>query len=429
MSDLLAAWRDRVREATSAGTPLRIVGGGTMDFYGQRLAGEIFEVAGHTGIVDYDPTELVITARCGTPLAEIEQTMAKSGQMLAFEPPRFGPKATLGGSVAAGLSGPRRPYAGAVRDLVLGLRLLDGRGDELAFGGRVMKNVAGFDVSRLVAGSLGTLGVILEVSLKCLPLPRAETTLTFELAADEALRRLNGWNVAPLPLSGSCWHDGRLHVRLSGAESAVTAAARRLGGEPLEDAARYWAAVRNQTHDFFAPFRDNPRPSRFPMARRRYGGFRCARLRRSPVSAARRWSNGAARCAGWPRRANRMRNTRADGRRRTAATRRCSAARTSPPACSIRCLRRCWRCISVLKAALDPAGIFNPGRMYAELLSGSASRRFHPGHARWPRCRVDSASLRALRLLHGHLSDLPVAGRRARRTARPDLPDQADARG
>ena len=367
MSDLLAAWRDRVRAATAAATPLRIVGGGSMDFYGQRLAGEIFEVSGHAGIVDYDPTELVITARCGTPLAEVEQTMAQSGQMLAFEPPHFGPNATLGGSIAAGLSGPRRPYAGAVRDLVLGLRLLDGRGDELAFGGRVMKNVAGFDVSRFIAGSLGTLGVILEVSLKCLPLPRAETTRTFELAADEALRRLNSWNAAPLPLSGSCWHDGRLHVRLSGAESAVAAAARRLGGEPLDDAVRYWAAVRDQTHAFFAPFRAQlaagseveQAPALWRLSVRAtapsagFGGQTMIEW-----GGALRWlvaadAQDAQHARGWAA-AHGGHATLFRGTDKSAGV-----FHPLPPALLALHQR--------LKAALDPAGIFNPGRMYSEL--------------------------------------------------------------
>ena len=156
MNDLIAAWRERIRAAAAMQTPLRIVGGGSKDFYGQELCGERFEAASYRGIVDYDPTELVITARCGTPLAEVERTLSEGRQMLAFEPPHFGPHATFGGCIAAGLSGPRRPYAGAVRDVVLGVLLLDGRGDELSFGGRVMKNVAGFDISRLVAGSLGS---------------------------------------------------------------------------------------------------------------------------------------------------------------------------------------------------------------------------------------------------------------------------------
>src|SRR6266567_3175868 len=231
MNSVIEAWQDRVRDAAQSQTPLRIVGGGSKDFYGQELAGDEFRTMAYTGIVDYDPTELVVTARCGTPLAALERTLAESGQMLVFEPPHFGSEATLGGCIACGLSGPRRPYAGALRDVVLGIRLLDGRGDDLSFGGRVMKNVAGFDVSRLIAGSLGTLGVILEASLKCSPLPQAETTLAFELDPHEALSKINEWSAAPNPLSGSCWHAGVLHVRLAGAEVAVSAAARRLGGE------------------------------------------------------------------------------------------------------------------------------------------------------------------------------------------------------
>ena len=251
MNDLVGSWRERIRAAAAAHAPLRIVGGGTKDFYGQDLVGERFETAAHRGIVDYDPTELVITARCGTPLLEIEQALATGRQMLAFEPPHFGSNATLGGCVAAGLSGPRRPYAGAVRDVVLGVYLLDGRGDDLSFGGRVMKNVAGFDVSRLITGSLGTLGVVLEVSLKCLPLPRTEQTVALEMNADDALRCFNEWGAMPLPLSATCWVDGRAAVRLSGAESAVASAARRIGGEVLPDATAFWADVREQRHAFF----------------------------------------------------------------------------------------------------------------------------------------------------------------------------------
>ena len=240
-----------MRAAAQSQSPLRIVGGGSKDFYGQELHGEIFRSGANAGIIDYDPTELVVTARCGTRLSELERILGEGGQMLAFEPPHFGDAATLGGCIACGLSGPRRPYAGAVRDVVLGIRLLDGRGDDLSFGGRVMKNVAGFDVSRLITGSLGTLGVILEASLKCLPLPQAETTLVFELDPHEALSKINEWSAAPNPLSGSCWHAGVLHVRLSGAEGAVTAAVRRLGGEACAGAGEFWRTGREQTHRFF----------------------------------------------------------------------------------------------------------------------------------------------------------------------------------
>ena len=181
-------------------------------------------MSANAGIVDYDPTELVITARGGTKLAEIEVAMAESGQFIGFEPPHFGSDATLGGCIATGLSGPRRPYAGAVRDFVLGVRVLDGKGDDLRFGGRVMKNVAGFDVSRLMTGALGTLGILLEVSLKCLPKPKAETTLRFEMPGPKAIHKINEWSGLPLPLSARV-HEDQLYVRLSG-QAAVRAASK-----------------------------------------------------------------------------------------------------------------------------------------------------------------------------------------------------------
>jgi FAD/FMN-containing dehydrogenase len=210
-------FQERVRAAAADKQPLRIRGGGTKDWYGQRLEGAILDTRGYTGIVDYEPTELVITARCGTPLAEIEAVLAERKQMLAFEPPHFGsvtsPCATLGGAIAAGLAGPRRASSGGVRDFVLGAKLLDGKGDVLSFGGQVMKNVAGYDVSRMLAGSLGTLGLLLEVSVKVLPRPFAETTLRLEMPEIDAIRRLNEWGGQPLPLSASCWHNGILSCR------------------------------------------------------------------------------------------------------------------------------------------------------------------------------------------------------------------------
>ena len=245
-------FQERVRAAARERQPLRIRGGGSKDWYGGALQGDILDTREYAGIVDYEPTELVITARCGTPLAEVEAVLARHGQMLAFEPPHFGPGATLGGTVAAGLCGPRRATSGATRDFVLGAQLLDGKGDVLSFGGRVMKNVAGYDVSRMLAGSLGTLGLLLEVSLKVLPQPFAETTLRFAMSEADAIRRLNEWGGQPLPLSGSVWCDGMLALRLSGAEAAVDAAVRSLGGEALPNGAEFWAGVREQRHAFFA---------------------------------------------------------------------------------------------------------------------------------------------------------------------------------
>ena len=244
-------FQEQVRTAASSGQPLCIRGGGSKHWYGGQPRGEILDTRAHAGIVDYEPTELVITARCGTPLAEIEAVLAQHNQMLAFEPPHFGPGATVGGTVAAGLCGPRRATSGATRDFVLGAKLLDGKGDVLSFGGKVMKNVAGYDVSRMLAGSLGTLGLLLEVSLKVLPRPFAETTLQFEMSEIDAIRRLNEWGGLPLPLSGSAWCDGVLVLRLSGAEAAVDAAIGSLGGVAMSDAAAFWADVREQRHVFF----------------------------------------------------------------------------------------------------------------------------------------------------------------------------------
>ncbi|MDP2809218.1 MAG: glycolate oxidase subunit GlcE [Rhodocyclaceae bacterium] len=258
-ASLLEEFRSRILERK----PLRLKGGGSKDFYGGPLSGEVLDTRGHSGVVSYEPTELVITARCGTPLAELESALAARRQFLACEPPNFGHAtaggaivggATIGGAVAAGLSGPRRATAGSLRDFVLGVRTMDGEGRVLKFGGEVMKNVAGFDVSRLMAGSLGTLGLILEVSFKVLPLPVADATLRFELPQDKALEAMNRWAGQPLPLVATCWQDGILTLRLSGAQAAVAAACRKLGGESLADpaAADFWLGLREQTASFFA---------------------------------------------------------------------------------------------------------------------------------------------------------------------------------
>ena len=244
---------ERIR-AASRDKPLTIRGGGSKDFYGGQPTGEVLDTRGHHGIVAYEPSELVITARAGTPLAEIEAALAANGQFLPFEPPAFGDAATIGGVVAAGLSGPRRMTVGALRDFVLGIKLIDGEARELKFGGQVMKNVAGYDVSRLITGSLGTLGLILDVSLKVLPRPVCERTLRFGMPADEALAKVNAWAAKPLSLSASCWHDGMLSVRLSGALAAVKAAQQALGGElvPESDAQTFWHDLREQRLPFFA---------------------------------------------------------------------------------------------------------------------------------------------------------------------------------
>ncbi|RXZ33302.1 glycolate oxidase subunit GlcE [Oxalobacteraceae bacterium CAVE-383] len=243
------------KEQILAGRPLRIRGGASKDWYGQTPQGELLDTRAYAGIVDYEPTELVVTARCGTPLAEIEAALAANNQMLAFEPPHFGPGATVGGMIACGLSGPARQAVGAARDFVLGAVLMDGAGDVLHFGGQVMKNVAGYDVARLLAGSLGCLGLILEVSIKVLPLPFASASLRFQMGQAEAIRRLNEWGGRPLPISASAWCDEVLTLRLSGAQAAVDAACVQLGGERLapEQAAAFWRDLREQRLAFFDP--------------------------------------------------------------------------------------------------------------------------------------------------------------------------------
>ncbi|MGB7542826.1 MAG: glycolate oxidase subunit GlcE [Burkholderiales bacterium] len=364
-----------VRAAAAAKRPLRLRGGGSKDFYGQSLAGDILDTRAWSGIVAYEPSELVITARCGTPLAEVEAAMRAQGQMLAFEPPHFSGGsnqngqpphfgagatsfATMGGMVAAGLSGPRRQAAGAVRDFVLGVTLLDARGEVLAFGGQVMKNVAGYDVSRLMAGSLGTLGLILEVSLKVMPLPAAEATLKLELPEDKAIETLNRWGGKPLPVSAGAWAGGELAVRLSGARAAVAAACKKIGGERIDDAQaqRFWAGIREHTHVFFGTQSENAAPlwrlsvpsTTAPL---KLGG--------EPLiewGGALRWlaSNADARIV-------REAAQRAGGHATLFRGGDKSAGVFQPLAPPLMQIHR------ELKREFDPHGIFNPGRMYPDL--------------------------------------------------------------
>ena len=252
-------FHDIVRQASAQRAPLRVRGGGSKDFYGQAVQGGLLDTRSHAGIVAYDPTELVITARCGTPLAEVESALAEKGQMLAFEPPHFTPDpdgrslATFAGMIAAGLSGPRRAAAGAVRDYLLGVRIMDGRGRELVFGGQVMKNVAGYDVSRVMAGSLGSLALILEASVKTLPRPPAEVTLLLEMPEATAIESLNRWAGMGWCVSASAWMGGELHVRLSGASAAVRAAVQAIGGQRVDDEAarRFWTGIRDHQDGYF----------------------------------------------------------------------------------------------------------------------------------------------------------------------------------
>ncbi len=251
-SDKVTELCGAVQQAQEFGTALRIVGGNTKAFYGSQCDGQELSTGEHSGIVNYDPTELVITARSGTRLSELESVLAEQNQMLPFEPPHFGDAATLGGTIACGFSGPRRPYTGSARDFVLGVRCITGRGEHLQFGGQVMKNVAGYDVSRLLTGALGTLGVITEVSLKVLPKSQTEITLQFEAEQQFAINRMNELAAQPVPLSAACWHDGFVRLRLSGTEQGVNAARRKVGGELVSEGDSFWMELREQMLPFFS---------------------------------------------------------------------------------------------------------------------------------------------------------------------------------
>lgn len=349
MSDIVEHFKERILGA-SAEQPLCIRGAGTKDWYGQDTQGDVLDTRAHTGIIDYEPTELVITARCGTPLSEIDAALAANNQVLAFEPPRFGGVATMGGMVATGLSGPARQTAGSVRDFMLGAVLMDGKGDILHFGGQVMKNVAGYDVSRLLTGSLGTLGLMLEVSVKVLPRAFAGTSLVFEADEAQALHLLNSWGGQPLPISASVWVDGVLTVRLSGAEAAVNSAIQKLGGTELANGDDFWHDIREQTHPFFVN-KDMPLwrisvPSVTPP-------LAMTGAQMTEWGGALRWYHTAM-DAGEIRRIA----TAAGGHATLYRGGNKDVGVFQPLAPAVEHIHR------RLKASFDPSGVFNPGRMY-----------------------------------------------------------------
>jgi glycolate oxidase FAD binding subunit len=255
MGDLSHELQLRVQQAIEECSPIEIRGGNSKRFYGREVMATPLDVAGHSGIISYEPTELVVTVRAGTPLAELEAVLAEQGQMLPFEPPAFDDAATIGGTIACNLSGPRRPYAGAARDFVLGARILNGKGEILHFGGEVMKNVAGYDLSRLMAGAMGTLGILLDVSLKVLPRPEVEITLVHSgLNAEEALQQCHAFGRQPLPVSAIAFCREQLSLRLSGTRRGVEAAVDVIGGEQIsqDESDAFWQAIKNHKHDFFS---------------------------------------------------------------------------------------------------------------------------------------------------------------------------------
>ena len=357
---------DQVCTAREMRTSLDIRGGGTKAFYGGVPRGEPLELQSLSGISSHEPTELVVTVRAGTPLVELEAALGEHGQCLAFEPPRFGGdgqagRGTVGGMVAAGLAGPSRASAGAVRDHVLGATVLNGRGELLTFGGQVMKNVAGYDVSRLMAGSMGVLGVLCEVSLKVLPLPVAQMTFEHELDAAQALAWLSAHRALPLPVTASSWFDGRLRVRLAGARAAVKSAGQQLAGRAIDanEAAAWWRNVRDHREAFFV-FEESALASGESLWRLSLPATAAAVHPSGQQfiewGGALRWLRTSADAA-----AVRAAAAKAGGHATLFRGADRSAGAMAPlPAPLMRIHRE-------LKAAFDPAGVFNPGRLYADL--------------------------------------------------------------
>ena len=388
---VLHEWQQRVLDAAQTGRALRLRGGGSKDWYGQGLQGELFDTRAFAGIVAYEPSELVITARCGTTLAELEAVLAERGQMLAFEPPHFAVDsvnaadgaaclaslATVGGMVASGLAGPARASRGCVRDYLLGLQLLDGRGQVLNFGGQVMKNVAGYDVSRVMAGSLGILGIILQVSLKVLPRPPATATLCFSLDEPRALQMMNQWAVKPLPQAASSWFDGVLTLRLAGASAAVRSAQQQLGGQVLDaqQADAHWHALREQTHGFFAGATAPAAATEPAFDLWRLSVPATTPMLIMPGQMLLEWG-GAQRWLLTPRPPLAQAQQQAAAIRQVAASAGGHATLFRAADKSVGVFHPLAPALAQihanLKQAFDPAGIFNPGRMFADFaLSGS----------------------------------------------------------
>lgn len=343
---------EAVKQAHARRIPLAIHGGNTKQFYGRAIHGQPLDVSEHQGIVHYEPTELVLTARAGTPLTELERLLADHRQMFSFEPPHFGNQATLGGMVAAGLSGPRRLRGGAVRDNILGVEIINGVGERLRFGGEVMKNVAGYDLSRLMAGALGTLGVLLQVSVKVLPLPSCEMTLARTLDPAKTIETMNAWAAKPLPISAT-WYDGHdLYVRLSGSESSLRATARLIGGDILDWSELFWRNIKEQGDAFFmddmplwrfaVPSATPPQPLPGNTTVMEWNG-------------AQRWLKSTA-----PADEIRKIVTAANGHAVLFRGGDRSGEHFHPLATAL------MKVHINLKRALDPAGILNPGRMYPD---------------------------------------------------------------
>jgi glycolate oxidase FAD binding subunit len=348
----IASLLDQVKDAVAAKRPLCIRGGNTKQYLGREQQGDPVDLSGYSGVVDYQPSELVITVRAGTTISELQQVLAQENQVLAGEPPEFNGGATVGGTLACNISGPSRPWHGSIRDQVLGVRIINGKAEHLRFGGQVMKNVAGYDVSRLQAGAMGALGILTEITLKVMPKPEATITVRRSIGAGDSLRIMNRICRTPLPVSGACWYAGDMYVRLSGAKSVVAAAANRVDGNVLSDDASFWSRLRELDLPFFADAEDlwciSLRSTR--------GHFEQDADWLIDWRGARRWLSG--RCdrdtldemlgeAG-----GELFHIRGAGQGADVFPARSDAYRQT---------------LLRLKQALDPAGIFNPGRLYSWL--------------------------------------------------------------
>lgn len=341
----------QVSALAANGGAVEIVAGGSKQFYGEAIRPElVMDVSAHSGVIDYDPAELVITLRSGCRLVDVEALLAEQGQMFPFEPPSFGEEASIGGMVASGLAGPRRAFTGAIRDYLLGVKLIDGRGQVLQFGGRVIKNVAGFDLSRVMAGALGTLGIILEVSLRVVPRYESEISLAFEHArADDHISWINQLGSEPLPISASLWQQGKSQIRLSGSEQGLREAARQLGGEEID---YDWSALKQQQQAFFTGDDALTRVALPPACADILGD----KNQLIEWGGAQRWLLGEIDLAALRERVQAEAGTVCAYRNHDHAV-----TRFQPLSAAMLTLQR------KLKSSFDPAGIFNPGRLYAGL--------------------------------------------------------------
>lgn len=347
MSEMIKQLQAQVLDAGTQQLPLRIQGGGSKSFLGREPVGELLNIGAYKGIISYNPVELVLTAKAGTTLHEIKQVLAEQGQMLACDPPQFSEQTTLGGSFAANLSGPARPWVGSIRDHVLGIKLINGRGEHLNFGGQVMKNVAGYDVSRLQAGAMGTLGVMTEISLKVLPIPEKTLTLCWEVDAKTALELMNQKAATPKPIHAACWHAGKLYIKISGASDAVDYTKACWDGQEVDET--IWQQLRDQQLDYFVPDR--------PLWRFSVNPTHAMALDEQMIldwGGAQRWFSGVADKAEMEEMA-----AQAKGQVQlfSGGDRSGEVMHTQPSA-----LQHIHR---KLKESFDPAGVFNPGRLYS----------------------------------------------------------------